>query len=137
MFKPLWFLAYLLAVSACVEPPSTVLDAQWQNLRAEVTLAPDVSYLRENTVQIVGHVTIKNLSAERQQYSNRWLWIQTDTGARSRAYQDSIASNVVDSGAIEIGANSTLSLAVYWPFPESARADLVAKSLTLILGPED
>ena len=137
MFKQLWLLAYLVALSACLDRPSIVLNAQWQNLWAEVTLEPEVAYLRENTVQVVGRVTVKNLSAEPQQYSNKWLWIQTDTGVRSRAYQDSIASQVVDAGAIEIGANGTLSLSVYWPFPESARADLIAETLTLTLGPKD
>ena len=137
MLKPLWPFTLLLALSACAEPPTNVLEAQWQNLAAKVTLEPNVSHLRKNTVQIVGHITIKNLSAEPQQYSNRWLWIQTGTGARSRAYQASIASNVVDSGTIEIEPNGTFSFSAYWPFPESARDDLAPEALTLILGPQD
>jgi len=125
-----------LILSGCGNPELFTLETRSQHLIATATVSSQVSGFRNGGVKISGRVVVENQSSEPQPYSNSWLLLRdTDSGAY-RAYLDNLSSNVVDTGTIDVPANGSMELSVYWVVPSPESGSVFDKPRYLEIDPD-
>lgn len=130
------YLLALLPVAYGVASNVQNLTAKGKDIEVSAVVAPALIKFREGESKIEGKISVKNQGTKPMHYSNRNLILKLNDKLNARAYLDSVASNIVDFGSVEIPGGSSLTLNVYWVFPldpkmpvENLRLELNEKAL--------
>lgn len=120
-----------LLLASCVPPVDFEFEAKSEHLSAKATITEIEWDFRDGFTKLSGNVAISNTSAQRQNYSNMWLWLRSGDEVRERAWLNNLTSHYIDEGEVEIEAGDTLELEVYWVFPESEIEELGDEAFAL------
>ena len=109
----------ILLLASCSQSVDIELEASSDNLSANATITEIEAAREDGSTKLSGNVAIKNTSLLPQNYSNKWLLLQSDGQVRERAYLDNLTSHYIDHDVVEILPGDTIELPVYWVFPDS------------------
>ena len=123
-------------ISACETEISIELEVLSSSLHVKANITSIDSDFADGKTAYRATVTITNTTEEPQDYSNRWLWLESGTALSARAYLDSLASHQIDTGPVELGPNENLNLEIYWVFPSSKLDESSDEPFRLVLRPE-
>jgi hypothetical protein len=89
------------------------LETQKGGLAITAIINSSFSKLNEKQYKVEGSLIVKNTTRTELSFSNKDLYM-VSSKIESRAYQNSIASNVIDFTTVSIPANGVLEQKVYW-----------------------
>jgi hypothetical protein len=90
-----------------------MLETQKDGLAITAIINSSFSKLNEKQYKIKGSLIVKNTTNTELYFSNKDLYL-VSSKIESRAYQNSITSNVIDFANVSIPANGVLEQKVYW-----------------------
>jgi len=112
-----FFFLFLLVVSAliyCIKPETHSTTITGKSLDVKAIYETKVKPFRDTESKIEGKITVSNKSSEIQRFGNEFLSFRTNGVSADRTYKDTIASELIDLGTVEIQPYTSLSLQVYW-----------------------
>ncbi len=103
----------ILLLASCSQSVNIELEAGSENLSANATITEIEAAREDGFTKLSGNVAIKNKSLLPQDYSNKWLWLQSGGQVQERAYLDNLTSHYIDHDVVEILPGDTIELSVY------------------------
>jgi hypothetical protein len=100
-----------MVLSSCGK--EIMLETQKDGLAITAIINSSFSKLNEKQYKIKGSLIVKNTTNTELYFSNKDLYL-VSSKIESRAYQNSITSNVIDFANVSIPANGVLEQKVYW-----------------------
>jgi hypothetical protein len=127
----LFLISVLIPVfQGCVDNKAHVtVSSKTFDVSATITPKFVMSGVRESKIE--GTIIIKNLTSIPQKFGTKDLFLKVNNDLTARTYKDSIVTEKVNSGTVDIEANSSLSFAAYWVYNVPAETKL--KSLQFLL----
>ena len=128
--------ALVLLVASCAPERFPPLQIRSSSLDVEASITSFRYHSDDGLGKYYADLTISNVSNISRPYSNSWLWLVSGDTLRARTYSDSVASQIIDAGTVEIAAGEVLELKVYWPFPITELNDESEGLFVLEMQPE-
>lgn len=124
-------ISVLITVSqGCVDNKAHVTVSS-KTFEISATIVPKFVESGDRESKIAGTVIIKNVTSIPQKFGAKYLFLKVNNDLTARTYKDSNVTEAVNTGTIDIGANSSLSFPAYWVYNVPAETKL--KSLQFLL----
>jgi hypothetical protein len=119
----------ITALQGCVDSNAHVTVSS-KTFEISATIVPKFVKSEDRESKIEGTIIIKNVTSVPHKFSAKYLFLKVNNDLTARTYKDSSASDTVNTGDIEIEANSSLSFPAYWVY--NVPAETKIKSLQFL-----
>jgi hypothetical protein len=119
----------ITVLHGCVDNKAHVTVSS-KTFEISATIVPKFVKSGDRESKIGGTIIIKNVTSVPQKFSAKYLFLKINNDLTARTYKNSSVPDTVNTGDIDIEANSSVSFPAYWVYNVPAETKL--KSLQFL-----
>ena len=100
------------------------LKTKTESIEIKVRINPNAKENGKNSFKVKGAVEVINITGQRQNYGNKFLFLVVSNSLSSPTYKNTIASEFIDFSHVQVEPNASINFPAYWVFETNRKVKL-------------